>query len=62
MITIPVNNALERAKLEAIECAEVHGGQWAVVIGYDDYDRLCWTPVPLAEVGHYEEAVFITRK
>lgn len=59
MISIAVNRPLERAKADAVECARSEGRPYAVVIGYDDYDRLAWQPVPLEEVGQHEEVMFI---
>ena len=58
MITVPVNNALERAKREAVECAVAHGEAYVVVIGYDDYDRLCWSPIPARELCFNDDVMF----
>ena len=58
MINIPVNKALDLAKQEAIECAVAYGVQYVVVIGYDDYDRLAWSPIPHNEVCANDEVMF----
>jgi hypothetical protein len=59
VIVVTVNNALEHAKRDAVECAKSHQIPYCVVIGYDDRDRLAWIPVPTNEVGKHEDVVFI---
>jgi len=60
MINVPVNNALQFAINEAKECAESTGEPYAVVIGYDDYDRLAWSPVPVSELCANDHVEFRT--
>ncbi len=60
MINFQTNNAMQIAIAEAKECALVDGRPYAVVIGYDDYDRLCWSPVPVAELCANDDPIFTT--
>jgi hypothetical protein len=60
MINVQVNDPLQTAIADAKECKETCGMEYAVVIGYDDYDRLCWSPVPINELCANDEVMFRT--
>lgn len=60
MITLAVNNPLDKAKAEAEAMALTDGQQWTVVLGYDECDRLTWIAIPLRQATPFDERVYLT--
>jgi hypothetical protein len=55
------HDTFEAAKANALALANLEQRPYAVTVGYDDFDHLCWSTVPADELGESEEPEFMAQ-